>query len=192
MAAYINNIVDAAHYPEITLLVAPGAVSGEINPVNLRPILLFVTLVIAPDGPEHRGPGPLDDKVTALICANRFAVAGHDAGVDTGEGLGCGAGLGGSGAGNGSNHDCTRLGLPPRVHDRTPVFADYFAIPHPRLGIDRLTDCAEQSQAREVVLERPVLAPLDEGADSSRSSVENVHAVALDHGPETIGLREVR
>src|SRR5262245_12368214 len=37
-----------------------------------------------------------------------------------------------------------------------------------------------------------MFAPLDERPDSSGSSVENVNAMALDHGPEAIRLGEVR
>src|ERR1043166_4400325 len=113
MAAYVNNIVDSAHYPEIALLITPGAVAREVNSVDLRPILLFVALVVAPDGPEHRGPRPLDDEVTTLACAHGVAVARHYVGVDTGERLCCRAGRGGCGAWNRSDHDRASLGLRP-------------------------------------------------------------------------------
>src|ERR1051326_7569425 len=155
MAAYVNNIVDSAHYPEIALLITPGAVAREVNSVDLRPILLFVALVVAPDGPEDRGPRPLDDEVTTLACAHGVAVARYYVGVDTGERLGCRAGLGGCGAGNRSDHDRASLSLPPRVNDRALVFANDLAIPHPRLGIDRFTDGAEQSPAPEGGLPGP-------------------------------------
>src|SRR5262249_19656955 len=192
MAAYINNIVDPAHNPEIALLVATRAVAREVNPVDLRPILLFVTLVVTPDGPEHRWPRPLDDEIAALVCGNGLSGARHYIGVDTRERFCSGAGFGGRGAGNRSDHDCAGLSLPPGIDNRTTVFADHLAIPHPRLGVDRFTDRAEQAQARKVMLHRPVLTPLDKRPDRSRSSVENVYAMALDHGPEAIGLGKVR
>ena len=49
MSAYINNIIDPAHYPEITVRVAPRTIAREVYAVNLRPVLLFITIVVAPD-----------------------------------------------------------------------------------------------------------------------------------------------
>src|SRR5688500_15283370 len=67
VSANVNYIVDTPHDPEISVRVAPRAVSGKVNSVNLRPILLFVPLVIAPDCPQHRWPWTLDHEVAALV-----------------------------------------------------------------------------------------------------------------------------
>src|SRR5439155_11023938 len=75
--------------------------------------------------------------------------------------------------------------------DRAAPAADYLLIPHPRLGIDRLAHCAEQAEARQVVLLRPRVAPLDEGPDGGRRRVEEIDLVALDDVPETVLVRVV-
>src|SRR5678815_1418044 len=49
MSAYINNIIDPAHYPKIAVPVAARAVAREIDAFNLRPVLLFVSLVVTPN-----------------------------------------------------------------------------------------------------------------------------------------------
>src|SRR5215203_3945649 len=127
MAAYIDNIVDTAHYPQIIMLIAPGAVAGKINPIDLRPVLLAVTFIVAPDRPQHRGPRSLDHEVTALVCANWFSVASHDIDIDSRERFRRGARRGWSSTGNRRDHDCARLSLPPRVHDRTSLFTNQLA-----------------------------------------------------------------
>ena len=105
---------------------------------------------------------------------------------------GRGAGLGRRGAGKRRDHDRAGFSLPPRVDDRTLLFADDFVIPHPGFRIDRLADRAEQTQARKIVFERPLLAPFDERADGGRRRVEDVDAVTLDDVPETIRLGMIR
>ena len=95
-------------------------------------------------------------------------------------------GLVGDRAGQRRDHDHAGLGLPPGIDDRAALAADDLVIPHPRLGIDRLADGAEQPQARQVVLLRPLVAPLDEGADGGRRGVEDVDPVLLDDLPEAV------
>src|ERR1041384_4308837 len=143
MPAYINNIIDPAHYPEIAVIVAPCPVPGKVNPLNLRPILLPVALIIAPDGPQHRRPGPLDNEIAARIAPDRLALARHDVGIDSGKRFGGRTGLCRRCSRDRGDHDCTGFSLPPRVDNRTSVLPDYLAIPHPRLRIDRVTDRAE-------------------------------------------------
>ena len=93
--------------------------------------------------------------------------------------------------GIGRDHDVAGFGLPPGIDDRAAVAADDFAIPHPRFGIDRLADRAQQAQAVELVLLRPLVAPLDEGADRGGRGVEDVDLVAVDDAPEAVGLGKV-
>ena len=89
------------------------------------------------------------------------------------------------------DHDRAGLGLPPGVDDRAAVATDDLAVPHPRLGIDRLTDRSENPQAGQVVGGREFLAPLHEGADRGRRGVEDRHAVALDELPPAVLARRV-
>ena len=65
------------------------------------------------------------------------------------------------------------------------------AVPHPRFRIDRLTDRAEKAKTGKVVLGRPLVAPLHEGAYGGRRGVKDRHAVSLADVPEAIALRPV-
>ena len=95
-------------------------------------------------------------------------------------------GLVGDGAGQRAIMITAGFGLPPGIDDRAAALADRLVIPHPRLGIDRLADGAQQPQAGEIVLVRPLIAPFDEGADGGGRGVENADAVLLDDLPEAV------
>src|SRR6185369_8912380 len=143
MSAYINNIIDAAHYPKIAVPVAARAVAREIDTFNLRPVLLLVTIVVAPDRPQHRLPRPLDHQIAAFIWTNRLAVARHHVGLDSRKWKCTGARFRGRRTRKRSDHDRAGFRLPPRIDDRAALLADDRAIPHPRFGIDRFADRAE-------------------------------------------------
>ena len=102
------------------------------------------------------------------------------------------AGLGWSRARQRRDHDRAGLCLPPGIDDRTTSAADRFVIPHPCFRIDRLADCAEQAQRREIVLRHPLIAPANESADRRRRSIKNVDPIFLDDSPEPIRLGPVR
>ncbi len=86
--------------------------------------------------------------------------------------------------GSGRDENSARFGLPPRVDDRAAPLPDVLVIPHPRLGVDRLTDRPQQAQRAQVVLRRPVGAPAHECADGRGRRVEDRDAVTLDDLPE--------
>jgi len=56
MPSYIQDVIDAANDPEISILIAPGAVAGEIITWKLAPILFFVALLVAVNSAQHRRP----------------------------------------------------------------------------------------------------------------------------------------
>src|SRR6185437_2876371 len=66
-------------------------------------------------------------------------------------------GLGRGDARQRRDHDAARLGWPPGIDNRAPFPADVFAVPHPCLGIDRLTDRTQESQRAEVMRARILL-----------------------------------
>src|SRR3712207_6518775 len=154
VARDVNHVGHATHDPEVSVRVAPRAVAREVDAVDLGEILFPVALVVAPDGAEHRGPRALDDEVSALVRAGLGAVLRHDGGLDAGQRAGGRAGLRGRRAGQRRDHDGARLGLPERVHDGAAPLADDLAVPHPRLGVNRLADRAQQAQGREVAAQR--------------------------------------
>src|SRR6185295_16258690 len=122
VAADLEDVVHAAQQPEIALLVALGAVAGEVPLAELRPVGLLVALGIAVDAAQHPGPGRLDHQQPRV---DRLALLVHDVGVDAGEGDAGGAGLGLRDAGQRRDQDVAGLGLPPGVDDRTAAAADH-------------------------------------------------------------------
>src|SRR5260370_385600 len=81
-------------------------------------------------------------------------------GIDAGERLGGRARLEHGPAGQRRDEDVAGLRLPPRVYHGAAAAADDLPVPNPRLGIDRLTDAAEQPQARQAATLPGLLAPL--------------------------------
>ena len=91
------------------------------------------------------------------------------------------------------DHVTAGLGLPPGVDDGAALAADILVVPHPRLGIDRLADGAQQPEARQVVVRRRGLrrtaTSLDQRADRGRRGVEDRDLVLRDRLPEAAGVR---
>ena len=56
VAGDVQHVVDAAHDPEVAVLVPARAVGGEVDARDLRPVLLLVALVVAVDRAQHRRP----------------------------------------------------------------------------------------------------------------------------------------
>ena len=135
-------------------------------------------------GAHHPWPRPTNRQVATGISRLGNAVHVNDVGGDSRQGQGAGAGFGGGGAGQGTDHHAASLGLPPGVHHRAAVMADHVAIPHPGLGIDRLTNAAEDPQRAHVVLIRHGSAALHEGPDRRGGGVEDRAAMLLNHLPE--------
>src|SRR5688500_20252001 len=78
MAADVYHIVDAAHYPVVSVLVAACAVARKIIPWGLGPRRFLVPIVVAPDRPQHRRPWMLDNPITAFADTDRFAALSND------------------------------------------------------------------------------------------------------------------
>src|SRR5690606_11860527 len=143
MAGDVDNIVDAAHDPEIAVLVDACIVAGEILMRYAAPVLLLVAFVIAPDSAQHAGPGVADDKPAALVRAHRLAAVVRHFGQDPGQWLRAASRLRRNGAGQRRHHDAARFRLPPSIHDRATLAANHLVVPHPGLGVDAFADRAE-------------------------------------------------
>src|SRR4029077_6097832 len=130
VAGDVHHVVDAAEEPEIAVLVALRAVSREVDPGPLRPVLRLVALRIAVDPAQHRRPRAHDGEVAA---ADLDAVAAlvEDCRLDAGERLRRRAGLRGHDSGQRRDEDRAGLGLPPRVDDGAALAADVLPVPHP-------------------------------------------------------------
>ena len=143
----IQHIIDAAHNPEIAVLVLTGTVAGQIIfAAKFRPVGIHITLLIAPDGAQHGRERFGNHQITALIgLGNTVAIFIHHVRCNAGQWNGAGAGLGGHYAGNGGDHIGAGFGLPPGVHNRAAFLADGFVIPDPGFRVNGLTHCAQQA-----------------------------------------------
>src|SRR4029079_7332500 len=143
VAADVDHVVDAAHDPVVAVVVLAGVVASEVVALELRPVLLFVAVVIAPDAAEHAGPGTADAEHAALVRFDGLASFVENRGDDAGERLGATAGLCWNRAGQRRHHDATGFGLPPCIDDRAALAANFAVIPHPGFGVDAFADGAE-------------------------------------------------
>lgn len=142
----VEDVIDAAHEPEIAVGVLAGPVAGEVAAGHVRPVGFLIALGVSPDGAGHGGPGLFDDEEAAGAFGDFMAFAGDDGGLNAEEGSGGGAGFGGDGARDGGDHDAAGFGLPPGVNDGAAAVADLVAIPDPGFRVDGLSDGAEEAE----------------------------------------------
>ena len=81
----VEDIVDTADDPEVSVLVTPSTVSGEIASLDFTPILLLEAGVISINGPQHRRPGLSDDEFAAFVRPDLLAVVIHHRRIDAEE-----------------------------------------------------------------------------------------------------------
>src|ERR1035441_1735585 len=124
MAADVDDVVNAAHEPEVAVGVLAGAVSGEITAFDVAPVGLAIALMVAVDGAGHRGPWLADDEQAAMAGRDVFSLLVDHLRLNAKEGPRGRAGLGGHGAGKGSDQNGASLGLPPGIDDGAAVVAD--------------------------------------------------------------------
>ena len=83
------------------------------------------------------------------------------------------------------------FGLPPCVDNGAFLVADDRVIPHPRFGVDRLADRAEQAEAGEIMLVGQFATGFHERANGRGGGVEHARLMPLDHCPKPGEIREV-
>ena len=125
--------------------------------------------MVVVEGPEHARPGAGHDQVAAVPGGHRFADLVDDGRVDPGERQRGRARLERGDAGQRRDEDAARLGLPPGVDHRAALATDVAPVPHPGLGVDRLSDRPEQLERGQVVGLRDLVAHLDERPDERRA-----------------------
>src|SRR6266571_4352463 len=59
MTGDINHVIDPSHDPEVTVGVFPCPVAGEIDAVDLRPVLFTIALIVTVNRAQHSRPGLL-------------------------------------------------------------------------------------------------------------------------------------
>src|SRR6202044_3537972 len=75
MATHVDDVVDAAHEPEVAVGVLARAVAGGVATWNVGPVGLLEALIVAVDRASHRRPGLANDKQAARAGGNSFKVA---------------------------------------------------------------------------------------------------------------------
>src|SRR5687768_6802911 len=56
MTGNVQHVVDATEYPVIAVVITLGAISGEVDVLPFRPIILTVPFVIAVNAAQHSRP----------------------------------------------------------------------------------------------------------------------------------------
>ena len=146
MARYVDDIVDAAGDPVISVLVAAAAVAREVLALVSAEIGLDEAFVIAVDRPRLTGPASGDAQIALCRTVQNMAFIVDQLRAHTEERPSRAARFHVVRAGQGGDHAATGFGLPPGVYDRQFPPADSLVIPAPRLGIDRLAHAAQQTE----------------------------------------------
>src|SRR5207253_10716272 len=60
MTGDVDDVVNSAHDPQITVFITASTVAGEIHAGDLTPVLFLVPLGITVDRSQHRRPRLLD------------------------------------------------------------------------------------------------------------------------------------
>src|SRR5437016_3732468 len=105
MAGHVQDIINSADDPKISILIAPGSIAGEIFSLKLAPILFFVALLVPVNRAQHRGPRSSDDELTTNIRRDLLAVCIDHRRVDTKKGQSSTAGLCRNGSWQRRDHD---------------------------------------------------------------------------------------
>ncbi|MNT58104.1 hypothetical protein D3C72_1955200 [compost metagenome] len=84
MTGHVQHVIDAAHDPEVAILIAVGGVAGEVVlTVELfREVGLLEAVGVVPDGAYQRRERLLDHQETALAGIDRAAGFIDDVGDD--------------------------------------------------------------------------------------------------------------
>ena len=191
MAGHVDDVVDATHDVDVTVLVLEAGVAGEVMAGMLGQVRLAVCLVVVPQRRQatrrqrqfqRDGPDLAGGHVRVLLAQHAHVVAGHRLGrrarlhrqhaeADA---------IGGDGP--------RGLGLPPVIDDRHP---QTLARPEERVGIAALAGQEQRPETRQIVLAhvRALRIFLLHGAKGGGRGEEGNGAVLADHAPERAGVR---
>ena len=134
VAGDVQHVVDAAEQPVVALVVALGAVAGEVAAGEPAPVLLWTSARGRPRScapwPARAAAGPGSRRLpsgTALPCSSSTSA------LIAGNGNVAEPGLSTVMPGQRRDQNLPGLGHPPRVDHRAAVAADLLAVPDPGL-----------------------------------------------------------
>ncbi len=192
MTGDVDDVIDTAGDPVVTVLVAARAIAGEILAGEGGEIGLDEALVIAVDGPHHARPRLGDAEIAFGRALAQPAFAIDDDRLDAEERPGRRTRLQGRCAGQRRYQDAAGFRLPPGVDDRRALVADDIIVPKPCFRIDRLADRAEEAQRFAARSLDVAVALAHQRADRRRGRVEDVDFVLVDDLPEARRVGVVR
>src|SRR4029077_11430315 len=115
VTGHVQNIINAADDPKITVFIAARAVAREIIAFKFAPILLSVARIVAVDRAQHRRPWPANNQFAADIRADFLSLFIDDGRVDAKERKRGAPRFGWCCPRKRIDHDRASLGLPPRI-----------------------------------------------------------------------------
>ncbi|SAA50275.1 Uncharacterised protein [Enterobacter cloacae] len=139
VAGDVQHVVHAAGDPVIAIFITTRAVAAEVHVFKGREVGLLEAIVIAEQGPRLARPGVDDNQVTFGGPVQRVAFVIHQRRLDAEERTGCRAGFQLRGARHRGDHKAAGFGLPPGVHHRTFLVADFLPVPLPGFRVNGLT-----------------------------------------------------
>src|SRR5215212_671325 len=154
VARDVHHVVDASGYGVAARLITLGPVLDVVCLlVYLGEVLLLVALGVLPQGPEHGGPRLVYGQCPAsrIVLDELLVLLVPQTEEDARERVAGAAGHGRGDAWQRCDHDRPRLGLPPRVNDRTPAASHVLVEPYPSFGVYWLACRPEQPQTGEVM-----------------------------------------
>src|SRR5581483_10857648 len=184
MTAHFNHVVNASLHAVVALRVDCGSVTREVDVGDGVPVG-NVAGRIAVNRAHLAGPRMAHNQEATFFRADRLPISVNHIGLDSWQWLGRAARLQGRNHGW-ADQDHARLGLPPGIHDWQLIASDVLAIPHPGFGVDRLAHRAEQAQAGEVMLGRPLLAETHQTTNSGWRGVDDRDFEPLNDAPEAV------
>ena len=190
VAGDVDDVVDAAHDPEVAVLVAAGAVAGEVDAGDLAPVLLLEALGVAVDGAQHRRARAFDHEKAACVGGTDLPLSIDDIGDDAGKRRVAEPGLVGTAPGSGEImiapvsvcHQVSTIG------QRSPPISWWYHIQ--ASGLIGSPTVPSRRRLDRSCFAGHCIAPLDEGADGGRRRVEDVDLVLLDDAPEAVRRRD--
>ncbi len=81
------------------------------------------------------------------------------------------------------------LCLPPGIYNRALAATYFLIIPHPGFRVDRLAYRPENTQCIQLIFCRPPLSQPHQGANGSRSGINNCNSKLVANLPEPPGIR---
>src|ERR1700722_1383811 len=86
------------------------------------------------------------------------------------------------------DHDPSRLGLPPRIHDRATLFPDLLIIPMPGFLVDRLPDRTQDLETTQILILHKIKPESHQAADSGGGSIDGIDVELVYNVPKTPGI----